>query len=321
MDERDWALLVLLSILWGGSFFFNGVAIRELPPLTIVLARVSIATVLLLPALWVQGTSGARLPAKAAGWMPFLVMGLLNNIIPFSLIVCGQTLIASGTASVLNATTPLFTVLVMAAAGDERLAVRRVVGVVAGLGGVIILHGEGLEFTGGETLGMLLCLGAALSYGFSGLWGRRKLSGIPPLTSATCQLISSSVVMLALAGVIERPWLLPAPSLPTWLALLGTAALSTALAYVVFFQILVRSGASNVMLVTLLIPATAILLGHFALGEPLAAREVVGACVIGGALLIVDGRALQVFRDAPTIWTRRRNTADAKDLKARPPHR
>jgi drug/metabolite transporter (DMT)-like permease len=219
-----------------------------------------------LPVLWAYGP---RLPANPAGWIPFLVMGLLNNVVPFSLIVCGQTQIASGIASVLNATTPLFTVLVMAAAGDEPLAARRVVGVLAGLVGVIILRGRGLEFVGGQTLGVLLCLGAALSYGFSGLWGRRKLAGVPPLTSATCQLMCSSVVMLALAGVIERPWLLPAPSLRAWLALLGTAALSTALAYIVFFQILVRSGASNVMLVTLLIPVTAIMLGYFLLGEPL----------------------------------------------------
>jgi drug/metabolite transporter (DMT)-like permease len=296
MDERDWALLVLLSVLWGGSFFFTGVAVRELPPFTIVLARVAIAAALLLPVLWANGAGAAMLPARPADWMPFAVMGLLNNVIPFSLIVSGQTLIASGTASVLNATTPLFTVLVMAAAGDEPLAARRVVGVLAGLGGVIILRGRSVEFAGGETLGMLLCLGGALSYGLSGLWGRRKLAGIPPLTSATCQLISSSVVMLVLAGLIERPWLLPAPSLQTWLALLATAALSTALAYVVFFQILVRSGASNVMLVTLLIPVTAILLGHFVLGEPLAAPEITGALVIGGALLIVDGRVLRVLR-------------------------
>jgi drug/metabolite transporter (DMT)-like permease len=295
MDERDWVLLVLLSILWGGSFFFTGVALRELPPLTIVLARVAIAALLLLPVLWAYG---GRLPANLAGWVPFLVMGLLNNVIPFSLIVCGQTQIASGVASVLNATTPLFTVLVMAASGDEPLAVRRVLGVLAGLAGVIILRGQGLELDGGQTLGMLLCLAAALSYGFSGLWGRRKLAGVAPLTSATCQLICSSVVMLVLAGVIERPWLLPAPSPRIWLALLGTAALSTALAYVVFFQILVRSGASNVMLVTLLIPVTAILLGHFLLGEPLTGREVIGALVIGGALLIVDGRALRSFRQA-----------------------
>jgi drug/metabolite transporter (DMT)-like permease len=179
MDERDWGLLVLLSILWGGSFFFTGIAVAELPPLTIVLARVGIAAVLLLPVLW---ASGAWLPRGLSDWMPFLLMGLLNNVVPFCLIVSGQTRIASGLASVLNATTPLFTVLVMAAAGDEPLAARRVVGVLAGLAGVVILRGRDLEIAGAETLGMLLCLGAALSYGFSGLWGRRWLAGIPPLT-------------------------------------------------------------------------------------------------------------------------------------------
>ena len=147
MDQRDWALLALLSILWGGSFFFTGIAVRELPPLTIVLARVGIAAVLLLPVLWASGT---KLPASLAGWMPFLVMVLLNNVIPFSLIVSGQTQITSGLASVLNATTPLFTVLVMAAAGDEPLAARRIVGVLAGLVGVIILRGESLEIAAGR---------------------------------------------------------------------------------------------------------------------------------------------------------------------------
>jgi drug/metabolite transporter (DMT)-like permease len=295
MHHRDWALLALLSILWGGSFFFNGIAVRELPPLTIVLARVAIAAALLLPLCW---TSAARLPTRLADWWPYLVMGLLNNVIPFSLIVFGQTLIASGLASVLNATTPLFTVLLLAAFGDEPLVPRRLIGVLAGIAGVAILRGGDLRLGTDEALGMLLCLGAALSYGFSGLWARRRLSSVPPLTAATGQLVCSSLVMVALAGVIERPWSLPVPSLASWLALLGIAALSTALAYVVFFQILVRAGASNVMLVTLLIPLTAILLGHFALGEAVAAREIFGALVIAGALLIVDGRATQLLRAA-----------------------
>ena len=310
MDERDWGLLIVLSILWGGSFFFNGVAVRELPPLTIVLGRVTIAAALLLPLMRARG---GRLPASLAGWVPFLVMGLLNNVIPFSLIVAGQTRIASGIASVLNATTPLFTVVVMAAAGDEPLMARRLVGVLIGLAGVIVLRGLNLRLDGGETLGILLCLAGALSYGFSGLWGRRRLAGVPPLTSATCQLVSSSVVMLALAGAVEKPWLLPTPSIATWLALLGTATFATALAYIIFFQILVRSGASNVMLVTLLIPVTAILLGHFALGEPLEIREVAGACIIGCALLIVDGRLRRWLAISPARW---RSRPDGQPLPA-----
>jgi drug/metabolite transporter (DMT)-like permease len=293
LDRQTWLLLLLLSVLWGGSFFFNGAAVRELPPLTIVLVRVVLGAVLLVPLL---KPFGGAWPQGLSGWMPFLVMGLLNNVIPFSLIVAGQTMISSGLASVLNATTPLFTVLVLAAFGDERLIARRVTGVLIGLVGVIVLRGPGLQQSGRETLGMLLCLGGAVSYGFSGLWGRRQLMGVKPITSATCQLICSSAVMAVIASAVERPWQLPMPSLTAWLSLIGLAALSTSLAYIVFFQILARSGATNVMLVTLLIPVTAILLGYLVLHEPLTAHEIVGALIIGSALLVMDGRVLAWLR-------------------------
>jgi drug/metabolite transporter (DMT)-like permease len=292
IDRRDGLLLVLLSVLWGGSFFFAGVAVKELPPLTIVLARVAFAAALLTPLMWARGNG---FPSGVDGWRPFLVMALLNNVIPFSLIVIGQTMIASGLASVLNATTPLFTVLVMAAFGEEALNLRRIAGAMLGLVGVIILRGPQLEPSQTQTIGILACLGAALSYGFAGLWGRRNLSGIAPLTSATCQLICSSAVMLVLAALIDWPRGLHMPGAATWWSLLGFAALSTALAYIVFFQILVRSGATNVMLVTLLIPVTAILLGHLVLGEALNADEIAGALVIGSALIVMDGRLFDAF--------------------------
>jgi drug/metabolite transporter (DMT)-like permease len=293
VDRRDWLLLGLLSVLWGGSFFFTGVAVRELPPLTIVFARVALAAALLAPVMWIQG---ARFPAGVGAWMPFFVMAVLNNVIPFSLIVIGQTMIASGLASVLNATTPLFTVLVMAASGAEALSRRRIGGAILGLLGVVILRGQKLETSQDQTAGILLCLGAALSYGLAAMWGRRRLSGVPPLTAATCQLVCSSVVMLVLAAIVEWPHGLPMPGWATWGSLLAIAALSTALAYIVFFQILVRSGATNVMLVTLLIPVTAILLGHFVLGETLKGREMLGALVIGSALILMDGRVFAWVR-------------------------
>lgn len=293
MDRQTWLLLILLSVLWGASFFFGSVALRELPPTTVVLVRVAMAAALLFPLFKIRG---GTLPTSLAGWMPFFVMGLLNNIIPFSLTLAGQLRISSGLASVLNATTPLFTVLLMASFGDERLIARRIVGVIIGLVGVIVLRGPGIVQSESETIGMLLCLGAAVSYGFSGLWGRRKFNGVAPLTSSTCQLICSSVAMAVIAAAVDQPWQLPMPSATTWAALIGLAALSTSLAYVVFYQVLARSGATNVMLVTLLIPVTAILLGVLVLGEPLTAREIVGALVIASALLVIDGRALRWFR-------------------------
>ncbi|MGN8547560.1 drug/metabolite transporter (DMT)-like permease [Bradyrhizobium elkanii] len=296
IDRRDWGLLVLLSVLWGGSFFFNGVILRELPPLTLVLLRVVLGTIILLPLLRAAGIEFAH---GLSGWAPFAAMGLFNNVLPFALIVFGQTYIPSGLASILNATTPLFTVIVMAAAGEERLQARRVAGVLVGLIGVAILHGDALGFESRQGIGILLCLAGAFSYGLAALVGRRLPQRVPPLGTATFQMIASAVLMAPIAAVVDRPWLLPMPHATTWLAVLGLAALSTALAYIVFFQILQRSGATNVMLVTLLIPVTAMLLGYLVLGEPIALREVIGALVIASALLLIDGRVLAWFSRAP----------------------
>lgn len=295
MHRQDWLLLAFLSILWGGSFFFVGVAVRELPPMTIVLARVALAALMLLPFVRLLG---GGLPTRPIDWLPFAGMGFFNNVIPFSLFATAMTYIPSGMASVLNATTPLFTVLVMAGFGEERLIARRVVGVVIGLIGVVILRQPG-PTTSHQAVGIILCLGAALSYGCAGLWARRMLSGVPPITSAAGQLVCSSVMMAVVASVVDRPWNLAAPSLGTWLALVGLAALATALAYIVFFRILARSGATNVMLVTLLIPVTAILLGWLVLGERFGPREIAGALVIGSALIAIDGRMFSWLRRRP----------------------
>jgi drug/metabolite transporter (DMT)-like permease len=287
IDARTAQLLLFLSIIWGGSFFFTGAAIRELPPLTVALARVTLGAAFLLPFFKMLGGTW---PRTFAQWMPFLGMGILNNVIPFSLQAAAQLYVSSGVTSVLNATTPVFGVIVLAAFGDERLIARRAIGVAVGLIGVIVLRGVSVGMGGGETLGILLGLGGALSYGFAGLWGRRMLANVPSINSATCQLICSTAIMLVLASAIERPWQLPMPSTTAMLALVGLAAISTSLAYIVFFTILRRSGATNTLLVTLLIPVTAILLGHFVLGEPLHTREIVGALIIGSALLVIDGR-------------------------------
>jgi len=296
IDRRDWVLLAVLSVLWGGSFFFNGVILRELPPLTLVLLRVTLGTIILLPLLQARGI---QFPQGWSGWAPFFAMGLFNNVLPFSLIVFGQVYIPSGLASILNATTPLFTVVIMAVAGEERLQARRVAGVIVGVIGVAILHGDALGFDSRQGIGILLCLAGAFSYGLAALVGRRLPSHVPPLGTATFQMIASAVMMAVVAGVVDRPWQLPMPHATTWLAVLGLAALSTALAYIVFFQILQRSGATNVMLVTLLVPVTAMLLGYLVLGEPISAREVVGALVIASALLLIDGRVLGWISRAP----------------------
>jgi drug/metabolite transporter (DMT)-like permease len=242
---------------------------------------------MLLPMLRIYGIAW---PRGVSGWTPFFAIGLFNNVLPFSLIVTGQTYIPSGLASILNATTPLFTVAVMAIAGEETLHARRVAGVIVGLIGVVILHGDALGFETEQSVGILLCLAGAFSYGLAALVARRLPAGSQPLGTATFQMVASVSMMLPVAAIFDRPWQLPMPHPATWLAIIGLAALSTALAYIVFFQILRRSGATNVMLVTLLIPVTAILLGYFVLGEAISLREMAGALVIGSALLLIDGR-------------------------------
>ena len=290
IDRRDGALLVFLSVLWGGGYVLAGIALKDLPPLTIVWARVTIGALTLLPVIWLYAD---RLPRSLRGWWPFFGMGMLNNVIPFSLLILGQSHTSAALTAIVNATTPLFTVLVTAAYGEERLTASKVIGVLLGLLGVAILRGQDADISSAQTLGIALCLGAALSFGFSGLWGRRKLQGVPPHISSFCQLLCSSVVLMLLAAAYERPWTYEWPGLPAWLSLLGLGALSTALAYLVFFRILARSGATNVMLVTLLMPITTVVLGHFVLSEVLHLREAVGALVIASALVVIDGRLIR----------------------------
>ncbi|MDE0279519.1 MAG: DMT family transporter [Gammaproteobacteria bacterium] len=287
MNPTEWGLLVLLSVLWGSAFFFVGVAVIEVPPLTIALARVGIASLLLLALISFLGYS---LPRSLTEWTPFLVMGLLNNVLPFSFLNMGQTMISVGLASIINGMTPLFTALVMASFREERLTVHRVTGVLLGVAGVMLISLPDMAAGNARLLGIGLCLAGALSYGFAALWGRRHLMDIPPLKTATCQLLSSTCIMMVVVVPVERPWTLPAPGMETWLALIGLALFGTAIAYVVFFEILARAGASNVMLVTLLIPVTALLLGSLFLAEPLIWHELAGAAIIGLGLLFIDGR-------------------------------
>lgn len=287
MRATDWLLLVLLSVLWGGSFFFVAVAVRDVPPLTLVLARVAVAAALLVP---IAGMLGLSLPRDLAAWHPYAMLAVLNNVIPFSLIVYGQTTIASGLASVLNATTPLFTLLVARIFAGEPLTAARLGGVLLGIAGVGLLMGpDALCANAAGIIGMLCVLGAALSYAFAALWMRR-LKSTPPLVSAAAQLACSTVVLLPAAGLVDRFWLLPMPGAAAVGAVLGLAAVSTALAYIVFFRIGAAAGPSNVMLVTLLIPVSATALGTLVLGESLAPHQIAGALVIASGLLVIDGR-------------------------------
>jgi drug/metabolite transporter (DMT)-like permease len=298
MGALEWGLLVLLSILWGGSFFFNGVAVRELPALTVVVARVALAAVILLAAL---RALRIPMPRDRRVWVAFFGMGFLNNVVPFTLIVWGQIHIASGVASILNATTPLFTVLAAhLLTADEKLTTGRVAGVLAGLGGVVILMGgEAVDAIGVGLAPQLACLAAALSYAFAGVYGRRFRSmGIAPMATAAGQVTASSLMLLPLMIVVDQPWTLPAPSGGAILALIGLASLSTALAYILYFRILASAGATSLLLVTFLIPVSAILLGVLVLGETILAKHLLGMACIGFGLAAIDGRPWRMLSRA-----------------------
>ena len=296
MNATEWALLLLLSVLWGGSFFFNGVAIRELPTLSVVVVRVFLAAVILL---FVMRATGQRIPTEIRVWAAFFAMGFLNNVVPFSLIVWGQTHIASGVASILNASTPLFTVIVAHwLTQDEKMTRNRIVGVIVGLAGVgVMIGGDAFQSLGVHVWAQLACLVAALSYAFAGVFGRRfRAMGITPLATATGQVTASSLMLLPVMLIVDRPWALEMPSMNAIGALVGLAALSTALAYILYFRILASAGATNLLLVTFLIPVSAILLGIFVLGEVLAAKHVVGMAMIGVGLAAVDGRVWGILK-------------------------
>jgi len=296
MGAAEWGLLLFLSVLWGGSFFFGKIAVREMAPFTIVLCRVAIGAAILAV---VVRLSGLEFPCSISQWLPYLVMGLLNNVVPFSLIFWGQQEIGAGLASVLNAGTPLSGAIVAHfLTADEKLHSNRLLGVLVGIGGVAVLIGpSGLNMNWGPLLGAGAVLLATVSYGFAGVWGKRFRS-VPAFTSACCQLAASSLVMLPLVAVFDKPWLRAMPGAATLAAVLALAVASTALAYVIFFIILRRAGAANVMLVTLLLPFTASALGIVFLGETLRQTDLAGAALVALALLIIDGRPFMALRRA-----------------------
>jgi drug/metabolite transporter (DMT)-like permease len=294
MGPIEWILLLALSVLWGGSFFFAKLAVVELPPFTIVLGRVGLAALALN--LLVRAR-GQRMPGDRASWAAFFVMGTLNNLVPFSLIAWAQTQIASGLASILNGATPLFTVLLAHwLTVDERLTWNRLLGVVLGLAGVTVMIGmEALSGLGLHVLAEVAVLVATVSYAFAGIFGRR-FKGQPPLVTATGQVTATTVMMLPVVLIVDRPWMLAMPQPLTLAAIAGLALLSTALAYVIFFRILAAAGATNLLLVTLLIPVSALLLGHFILGEGLALQHVLGMALIALGLAAIDGRVFKAAR-------------------------
>ncbi len=294
MGWQEWLMLCLCAMLWGSAYVFNAVAIKELPHLTITLVRLLIASLFLQTVLRLYGLS---LPRGWSTWRAFFVMTMLSNIGPYLLVLQGQMGTTSGLAAVLTATTPLFTILLAHAfTQDERLTANKLAGVLVGIVGVAIVVGFD-AWTGASAsfVAKLMLVAASLLYAIGSIYAKR-FSGMPPLVIAASIMTSGALLSLPLSLYIDRPWTLPMPSTEVWIAVVCTGVFGSALAAISYFRLFTVAGATNAMLVTLLLPITPIIGGALYLGERLALREIVGGAVIMLALIIIDGRIFRMLR-------------------------
>src|SRR3954454_8732854 len=295
LNGRDWLILGSLALIWGGAFFFIGVAVRHVPPLTYVLLRLSIAAAAMWLFLRIKGQS-LGLPRGA--WGAILLLALLNNALPFALFGWSQTHIASGLASILNATTPIWGVVVAHfLTHDERMSPRKIAGVLLGFGGVAVMIGPSLlSSLGSSALAQLACVTASLSYALAAVWARRfRRQGISPLSVTTGQLTAGALIMLPMSMIFDQPWTRPLPPLGAWGAIVALALFCTAFGYVLYFRLIATSGATNALLVTLLVPPVAILLGALFLNEVLAPQDFIGLALIALGLAAIDGRLISLL--------------------------
>lgn len=297
MGPVEWALLVLLGFLWGGSFNLIQLALREMQPFTLVCVRMLITTVVMMAIAISMGHSLAQ-PWRV--WGNFAVMGFLNNLFPHMMNAYGQTQIPSGLAAVLTACVPLFTVVFAHfLLRDERITTLKVAGVLSGIAGVAVIIGpDALRGLGLKVLGQLALVFAAMSIAMAGIYGRR-MQGIPPLLSATGQAASTLVILVPVMLIHDRPWELPMPGTTTWLSVAGIALGGTALGYTIYFRLLTTAGATNIALVTFINPITALLLGTIFLHEIIEPRHIAGMLLIGAGLAAIDGRVFRLFRGRP----------------------
>lgn len=296
MSLSDWGLTLALSVIWGSAFFFIVIILRDVPPNTMVFLRVALAVPPLL--LWLK-FKGETFPLDWANWRNFLLIGALNVTVPYILFAYGQLHISSGLASVLNATTPLWGVLVAHLfTRDERATPGRIAGVLVGFAGVAVMVGGGQPgASGSAALAQIACVLATLFYALASIVGRRMGdSGLSAMQIATGQVAAAALLMIPVVLATETPWNGPMPGPDIWAAALALSVISTSLAYVLYFRLVASAGASNSLLITFLIPVTAILLGVAFLGEQMTGRQLTGMALVALGLGVLDGRVLGWMR-------------------------
>jgi drug/metabolite transporter (DMT)-like permease len=296
MGRAEWAILLTLALVWGTAFLFIKVAVGSFEPTTYVWLRLTIAAAALL---FVLRVSGKRLRLPLALWASIALLALLNNVVPFILFGWGQRHIASGLAAILQATTPIFGVLAAhLLTADERITPARLGGVVIGFVGVATMIGPQLFADSGNALfAQLACLVASLLYALAGIHARRfKALGVGPLDLAAAQFVAGAVMLAPVALMVDRPWLGLPTSFAAWGSVAMLALVCSAFAYILFFRLIERAGATNSLLVTLLVPPVAIVVGALAFGERLGANQLAGLLLIGAGLAVIDGRLVAPLR-------------------------
>jgi drug/metabolite transporter (DMT)-like permease len=296
LDATGWGLIGILSILWGGAFFLIEVGLRSYSPFMLVFMRLALA----VPPMWiVMRLSGNLLPSDLKSWRLLMVVGLLNCALPFMLFFWGQQYLDSGYASILNATTPLWGVVTAHfMTQDEKATPARIIGVLVGMAGIIIMVGpDAVKGLSNNLLAQIACILSTLFYSFAAIYGRRlSQTAMTPMVVATGQTMMAALFMLPVILIMEQPWHMPMPRLDSTIAGIVLALFSTALAYILYFRLIDRSGASNALLVGFIMPVLAIILGVAFLGEHLQGGQIGGAVLIAIGLVILDGRLVTRFQ-------------------------
>jgi drug/metabolite transporter (DMT)-like permease len=296
LDASGWGLIATLSVLWGGAFFLIELGLRSYSPNTLVFMRLALA----VPPMWIaMRFTGDHLPRDLKSWGLLMVVGALNCALPFILFFWGQQYLDSGYASILNATTPLWGVVVAHfMTSDEKATPARIVGVLVGMAGIIVMVGpDAMKGLSNNLLAQIACIISTLFYSFAAIYGRRLgQTKMTPMVVATGQTMMAAVFMLPIILLYDQPWTMAMPRLDATLAGITLALLSTALAYILYFRLIDRAGASNAQLVAFIMPVLAIILGVAFLGESLNGGQVAGAILIAAGLVILDGRLIARFQ-------------------------
>ncbi|MDB2390756.1 DMT family transporter [Alphaproteobacteria bacterium] len=291
MTNKDWLRIIALGFLWGSSFLYAEILLRYLNPLMIVFLRVSLAGLILLLICLMK-----RQAIKLSGHdvANIIVMGGLNNVIPFSLIVWGQQTTTGGLASIINASTAFFSIMLAAILiPDERLTWYRVAGVVIGVTGVAIAVGFGtiVQFSGDDT-GKYMILLATISYAFAGVWAKLRMHNLPSLISATGMLVASAVMMVPLL-FMTGTFQISLIDLNVFFLSLQFAVICSVFAYLLYFKILETTGAGNLLICTIIVPPSAILLEVMLLDEVIGVNELSGLIIVIIGMVVLDGRFLR----------------------------